>query len=74
MPLMVPLIGHALRQTNLGTMALGSKGFHPTAHRSFFITGKIKGSDYAVLILLSLLLGVSGLMRWHGIGTLDIRF
>ena len=38
-PLMVPLIGHALRQTNLGTMALGSKGFHPTAHRSFFITG-----------------------------------
>ena len=74
MPLMVPLIGHALRQTNLVTMALGSKGLHPTAHRSFFITGKIRGSDYAVLILLSLFAGLIGLMRWHGIGTLDSKF
>jgi energy-coupling factor transport system permease protein len=73
-PLVVPLIGHALRQTNLLAMALESKGFHPTAHRSFHITGKMKRSDYAVLIFLSILVGVSGWMRWHGIGTLDFRF
>jgi energy-coupling factor transport system permease protein len=73
-PLVVPLIGHALRQTNLLAMALESKGFHPTAHRSFHITGKMKRSDYAVLIFLSILVGVSGWMRWHGIGTLDVRF
>jgi energy-coupling factor transport system permease protein len=73
-PLVVPLIGHALRQTNLLAMALESKGFHPTAHRSFHITGKMKRSDYAVLIFLGILVGVSGWMRWHGIGTLDVRF
>jgi energy-coupling factor transport system permease protein len=73
-PLVVPLIGHALRQTNLLAMALESNGFHPTAHRSFHITGKMKRSDYAVLIFLSILVGVSGWMRWHGIGTLDVRF
>lgn len=73
-PLVVPLIGHALRQTNLLAMALESKGFHPTAQRSFHRTGKMKREDYAVLILVSLLLGVSCWMRWHEIGTLDIRF
>lgn len=73
-PLVVPLIGHALRQTNLLAMALESKGFHPTAHRFFHVTGKMRWADYAVLILLSLLVGVSGWMRWQGIGTLDIRF
>lgn len=73
-PLVVPLIGHALRQTNLLAMALESKGFHPTAQRSFHRTGKMKRTDYAVLILVSLLLGVSLLMRWNEIGTLDVRF
>jgi len=73
-PLVVPLIGHALRQTNLLAMALESKGFHPTAHRSFHITGRMKRPDFAVLIFVFLLLGVSGWMRWQGIGTLDIIF
>jgi energy-coupling factor transport system permease protein len=73
-PLVVPLIGHALRQTNLLAMALESKGFHPTAQRSFYLAGKMKRPDYAVLICLGLLLGVSGWMRWHGIGTLNVRF
>jgi energy-coupling factor transport system permease protein len=73
-PLVVPLIGHALRQTNLLAMALESKGFHPTAHRSFHVPGKMKRPDYAVLTFLSMLLGVSAWMWWQGIGTLDIRF
>lgn len=73
-PLVVPLIGHALRQTNLLAMALESKGFHPTAQRSFHITEKMKAPDFIVLIILCVLLGVSGWMRWHGIGTLAVRF
>jgi len=73
-PLVVPLIGHALRQTNLLAMALESKGFNPTSHRSISVTGKMKGADYVVLIVLSMMLGVSGWMRWHGIGVLDVRF
>ena len=73
-PLVVPLIGHALRQTNLLAMALESKGFHPSAHRSFYEVRKLKSPDYAVLIFLILLLGASVWMRWHGIGTLDVRF
>ena len=73
-PLVVPLIGHALRQTNLLAMALESKGFHPTAHRTFPVTGKMRSPDYTVLIFLLMLLGISGWLRWQGIGTLDVRF
>ncbi len=73
-PLVVPLIGHALRQTNLLAMALESKGFHPTARRYFHVTGKMKRADYTILIFLGLLLGVCGWMRWLGFGTLDVRF
>lgn len=73
-PLVVPLIGNALRQTNLLAMALESKGFHPTAHRSFLVTGKMKRPDYAVLIFLGFAVGMSGWMRWQGIGTLEIGF
>lgn len=73
-PLVVPLIGHALRQTNLVAMALESKGFHPRAHRSFHITGKMESPDFTVLIFVFLLLGVSGWMRWQGIGALDVIF
>ena len=71
-PLVVPLIGHALRQTNLLAMALESKGFHPNAPHSIFIMGKMNRPDYVVLIVLFILLGISGWMRWHGIGTLDV--
>lgn len=73
-PLVVPLIGHALRQTNLLAMALESKGFHPTAQRSFHVSAKMKRADYAVLIILCMLIGVSGWMRWRGIGVMDVRF
>jgi energy-coupling factor transport system permease protein len=73
-PLVVPLIGHALRQTNLLAMALESKGFHPTAHRTFYFSGTMKKADYAVLIFLSVLLGVTVWLKWEGIGILDVRF
>jgi len=73
-PLVVPLIGHALRQTNLLAMALESKGFHPTAHRSYPMSGKMERRDFVVLIFVFFLLGVGGWMRWQGAGTLDVIF
>ena len=73
-PLVVPLIGHALRQTNLLAMALESKGFHPTVTRSFYAMGTMRKADYAMLICLGMLLSIACWMRWQGFGVLDIRF
>ena len=73
-PLVVPLIGHAMRQTNLLAMALESKGFHPAAHRVLHLTGTMKRLDVTVLIFNMLLIGSSGLMRWYGMGALDVSF
>jgi energy-coupling factor transport system permease protein len=73
-PLVVPLIGHALRQTNLLAMALESKGFHPLASRHFYSTGKLMAPDYAVMSVMLILVVVSVWLRWQGVGTLDMRF
>jgi energy-coupling factor transport system permease protein len=73
-PLVVPLIGHALRQTNLLAMSLESKGFHPSIRRHFCVTRKLMLPDYMVLCGIIILVGVSGWLRWQGIGALDIRF
>jgi len=73
-PLVVPLIGHALRQTNLLAMALESKGFHPSARRNFCSIGKLMRPDYAVMCVIVILVGLSGWLRWHGVGALDMRF
>lgn len=73
-PLVVPLIGHALRQTNLLAMSLESKGFHPLARRHFYSTGKMMTLDYAVLWVMAILVSLGCWLRWKGIGVLDIRF
>lgn len=73
-PLVVPLIGHALRQTNLLAMALESKGFHPLALRSYYTRGRMTWLDYIVLLLLGILLVGSVWMRWNGIGIVEVRF
>lgn len=73
-PLVVPLIGHALRQTNLLAMSLESKGFHPSARRNFCSTGKFLFPDYAVMCVTVILVCVSGWLRWKGVGVLDMRF
>ena len=73
-PLVVPLIGHALRQTNLLAMALESKGFHPAAPRSYHIIGKMKLTDCTVLVLLTALLGMTVWMWWQGMGILEVGF
>ena len=73
-PLVVPLIGHALRQTNLLVMSLESKGFHPSAGRNFCSTGKLLWPDYLAICVMGILVGVSGWLRWKGVGVLDMRF
>ena len=73
-PLAVPLIGHALRQTNLLAMALESKGFHPTAKRTLCTRAKMQAMDYVVISTLSVLLSLSIWMRWYGVGTLNVSF
>ncbi len=71
-PLVVPLIGHALRQTNLLAMALESKGFHPLAHRSYYAVERMKWLDYVILTVLGILLAGSVWMRWYGIGIIEV--
>jgi energy-coupling factor transport system permease protein len=73
-PLVIPLIGHALRQTNLLAMSLESKGFHPLATRHFYSTGKLGIQDYAVMSVMLILVVVGICLRWQGIGTLHVRF
>ncbi|GJL58060.1 MAG: cobalt ABC transporter permease [Nitrospirales bacterium] len=73
-PLVIPLIGHALRQTNLLAMSLESKGFHPLAKRHFYSTGKLGAQDYGVMSMMLILVGVGIWLRWHGIGTLKLQF
>jgi energy-coupling factor transport system permease protein len=73
-PLVVPLIGHALRQTNLLAMALESKGFHPTGRRNFYALQTMKPYDFTMLGFLAILVVVSFWLRWNGYGSLDVRF
>ncbi len=48
-PLIVPLIGHTLRQTNLLAMALESKGFGAGQVRHPLFVSKMRGSDFVAL-------------------------
>ena len=73
-PLVVPLIGHVLRQTNLLVMSLESKGYHPTATRHVFSPPRMQPRDWVVLGVVLSLVGVGGWMRWQGLGVLAIQF
>ena len=68
--LVVPLIGHTLRQTNLLAMALESKGFGPGHQCRVIFQSRMKGLDYTALaIMIGLVLG-SIWMRLNGYGTI----
>ncbi len=68
--LVVPLIGHTLRQTNLLAMALESKGFGPGQKRQPLFVSKMNGCDFVALFTIVVLV-VAGLwMRSHGYGTI----
>ncbi len=69
-PLIVPLIGHALRQTNLLAMALESKGFGAGHVRHPLFVTKMNGSDFSVLAAMAVLVLGSLWMRFNGYGTI----
>ena len=52
-PLVVPLIGHTLRQTNLLAMALESKGFSPGRKRHAYYHSCMGFRDYCVLLIMA---------------------
>ncbi|WP_447969234.1 energy-coupling factor transporter transmembrane component T family protein [Nitrospira sp. M1] len=67
-PLVVPLIGHTLRQTTLLAMALESKGFRPSRRRHSYAQERMTGLDYGVLLVAVVLIGVSWRLRVMGYG------
>lgn len=73
-PLVVPLIGQALRQTQVLTMALESKGFHPLAVRVNSMPSRLDRWDYVVLTSMGLALVIAVWMRMQGIGVLPFSF
>ncbi|MEK6525613.1 MAG: energy-coupling factor transporter transmembrane component T [Nitrospirota bacterium] len=73
-PLIVPLIGHTLRQTRLLAMALESKGFGPGVHRHGFLELQMRLPDYLTLAVIVAVVGLSVWLRVTGYGTVDVRF
>ena len=73
-PLVVPLIGHALRQTNLLAMALETKGFHPLAERRLSSPKTLCPRDYGVFMIVASLVGAALWLRGKGLGVLDFHF
>lgn len=69
-PLVVPLIGHTLRQTNLLAMALESKGFGPGHQRRSLLDSAMNGVDYLVLGMMLGTVAGSIWMRLNGYGTM----
>ncbi|MDA0737664.1 MAG: energy-coupling factor transporter transmembrane component T [Nitrospirae bacterium] len=68
--LVVPLIGHTLRQTNLLAMALESKGFGPSQKRHPIVVSTMKGGDFLALLAIVSLVIASFWMRLHGYGSI----
>lgn len=69
-PLIVPLIGHTLRQTNLLAMALESKGFGAGQVRRPLFVSKMQKADFVALAVIAVLVLVSLWMRFNGYGTI----
>ena len=67
-PLVVPLIGHTLRQTTYLAMALESKGFNPGRRRHPYYHSYMGFLDYCTLLLMALLVGGSWWLRANGFG------
>lgn len=73
-PLVIPLVGHALRQTNLLAMALESKGFHPLAEIGTSARGRLRLLDYGIIFIVACLVAGGWWLRGQGIGVLTIQF
>lgn len=73
-PLLVPLIGHQLRQTTLLAMALESKGFGPAVRRQGLIELRLRAPDWAVLLSSAAAVACCLWLRWQGYGYIDVTF
>jgi energy-coupling factor transport system permease protein len=70
-PLVIPLVAHAIRQTRLLAMALEAKGFNPSASRMYYDSASFSRLDILVLVLLGSLLIVALWVRWQGYGIVE---
>ncbi len=73
-PLLVPLIGHQLRQTRLLAMALESKGFGPDVRRHGLIELRMRMADWAVLLGMAAAAALCLWLRWKGSGYINVGF
>ncbi len=71
-PLVVPLIGHTLRQTTLLAMALESKGFAPGRRRNAYHQSSMKVRDFLVLLGMTSIVVASCWLRLKGFGGLEV--
>ena len=72
--LVVPLVGHTLRQTTLLAMALESKGFGPDRRSKPFRAPALGCVDYLILFLMAGILGISLWLRINGNGVVQVNF
>jgi energy-coupling factor transport system permease protein len=70
-PLVLPLVAHAIRQTRLLAMALEAKGFNPAASRMEHRNAPFTPLDVLVLAALALLLAGGLWSRWQGYGIVE---
>jgi energy-coupling factor transport system permease protein len=70
-PLVIPLMAHAIRQTRLLAMALEAKGFDPGAPLLRSDASRFTAADYAVLAGLAILLPLCLWLRWNGYGVVE---
>jgi len=73
-PLLVPLIGHQLRQTRLLAMALESKGFGPGLARQSLLDLRMRRADYLALGAVGGLVGISLWLRLAGYGAVAVTY
>lgn len=73
-PLLVPLIGHQLRQTSLLAMALESKGFGPGVRRNGLVELRMRVADWMTLLIVAGAVALSLWLRWKGYGYIDVAF
>ncbi len=53
-PLLVPIFVYAIRDTDMLSMALESKGFHPKRERTYYLEPVMRWADWMTLFLLAL--------------------
>ena len=73
-PLLVPLIGHQLRQTRLLAMALESKGFGPGVRRKGLVELRMRAADWAALLAVAVAVASCLWLRSQGYGYIDVAF